>query len=203
MMPGWLKRPGEGGQKGLKLAIFVLALVPLARLITAGLTSRLGANPIEKILHNTGFWTLSLLMLTLAVTPLRQWTGLVWLGRFRRMLGLFAFFYACLHLFTYAVLDQFFDWPNILKDVRKRPYVTIGFSALLMLIPLAATSTEGMIRRLGGARWRKLHRLVYVIALLGVVHFWWLVKKDITQPLAFAVTLSGLLISRAAYARRH
>ena len=134
----------------------------------------------------------------MAVTPLRLWLGWVWLGRFRRMLGLFAFFYGFLHFSIYVVLDQFFDWMGILKDIGKRPYITVGFTALMMMVPLALTSTDGMIRRLGGKRWRSLHRLIYLITLLGGIHFIWLVKKDILIPVIFmtlfcvSLTLRGL-----------
>ncbi len=162
----------------------------------------LGANPIEYITHSTGWWTLGFLLLTLTVTPLRRLTGAAWLLRLRRMLGLFAFFYACLHFTTYLWLDQFFDPAGIAKDLVKRPFITIGFAAFLLLIPLAATSTNAMVRRLGAQRWQKLHRLVYVIAVLGVLHFWWLVKKDIREPLVFAAVLAVLLLARLLYARR-
>lgn len=177
----------------IKMVLFPAALLPFARLVAAGAGGHLGANPIEKITRDTGWWTLTLLLLTLTMTPLRRLSG--WSGwvRLRRMLGLFAFFYACLHFSTYLVLDQFFDWPAILKDIAKRPYITVGFSAFLLLIPLAVTSTEGMIRRLGGRAWRQLHRLVYVAAFAGVVHFTWLVKKDLTRPLIFAASLAALL----------
>ncbi|MEI6353585.1 MAG: protein-methionine-sulfoxide reductase heme-binding subunit MsrQ [Methylococcus sp.] len=181
---------------GFKILIFVLALVPMTRLLMNGYLDALGANPVEKILHNTGFWTLSFLMITLWVTPLRSVTGWTFIGRFRRMLGLFAFFYVVLHFLSYLVLDQFFDWPNILKDISKRPYITVGFSAFLILIPLAVTSTDGMMRRLGGKRWRGLHRWVYLAGFAGVVHFWWLVKKDITEPSLFAIAFSVAMIVR-------
>ncbi len=180
----------------LKILIFVLALVPLTRLLINGYLDALGANPVEKILRNTGFWTLSFLMITLWVTPLRLLTGKTFIGRFRRMLGLFAFFYVVLHFLSYLVLDQFFDWPNILKDISKRPYITLGFSAFLILIPLAASSTDGMMRRLGGKRWRGLHQWVYLAGFAGVVHFWWLVKKDLTEPALFAIAFSGAMLVR-------
>ena len=197
-----LKRLTELGIVRLKAGVFVIAMWPLAKLILLGLQDDLGANPIEKMLRRTGFWTLTMLTLTMAVTPLRQLTGRVWIGRFRRMLGLFAFFYGCLHFTTYLVLDQFFDWPGILKDITKRPYITVGFSAFVLMIPLAATSTDAMLRRLGGQRWRALHRLVYLITAAGVVHFWWLVKKDITEPLIFAILLVLSLTVRQLHARR-
>ena len=176
--------------KGL---VFLAALIPFVKLAWLGWNDGLGANPIEKITRTTGYWTLTFLMITLTATPLRTLSGWNWPVRWRRMLGLFAFFYACLHFLTYLVLDQFFDWPAIVKDIAKRPYITVGFPAFVMLIPLAVTSTSNMVRRLGGKRWKMLHRLVYVIAIAGVVHFWWLVKKDITEPVQFAAVLAVLL----------
>lgn len=196
------KRISEPAIVRLKMLVFVLALLPLAKLMVNGLMDHLGANPIERILRRTGFWTLTMLTLTMAVTPLRQLTGRIWIGRFRRMLGLFAFFYGCLHFATYLVLDQFFDWPGILKDITKRPYITVGFSAFVLMMPLAITSTDAMLRRLGGKRWRALHRLVYLITAAGVIHFWWLVKKDITEPLIFALLLVLSLAVRQFYAQR-
>lgn len=190
------KTPLERRIAWLKSVLFVLALIPAARLLAGALLDSLGANPIEKITHSTGFWTLSFLMLTLAVTPLRRVSGWSWPMRLRRMLGLFAFFYASLHFLTYAVLDQFFDWDGILKDIAKRPYITLGFPAFLLLIPLAITSTDAMLRRLGGRNWKRLHRLVYITAIGGVVHYWWLVKKDLSTPIAFASALSLLLALR-------
>ena len=154
----------------IKAALFVLALLPAARLVVAAFTGGLGVNPIEFVTRSTGTWTLSLLLITLSVTPLRRITGWHWLVRLRRMLGLFAFFYACLHFLTYVWLDQFFDAAAIVRDVVKRPFITVGFAAFVLLIPLAATSTNAMIRRLGGKAWQRLHYLVYPIATLGVVH---------------------------------
>ncbi len=183
----------------LKLALFPLCLVPLALLAVDGYRDKLGANPIEVITHSTGTWTLVFLLITLSVTPLRRITGINALIKLRRMLGLFAFFYACLHFVTYFWLDQFFDWPAIVKDVIKRPFITVGFSAFVLLLPLAATSTNRMMRWMGGRRWQLLHRLVYVIAIGGVVHYLWLVKKDITQPLIYAAVLSLLLGYRLFY----
>ncbi|OAI08596.1 hypothetical protein A1353_24835, partial [Methylomonas methanica] len=142
---------------------------------------------------HTGYWALTFLLITLAVTPLRRLLGWSWLMRLRRMLGLFAFFYAALHFSTYLVLDQFFDWDAIGKDIVKRPYITIGFSAFVLLIPLAMTSNDAMIRRLGGKRWKLLHSVIYLCAIAGVVHFYWLVKKDLTNPIIFAASLSLLL----------
>jgi sulfoxide reductase heme-binding subunit YedZ len=197
------KRLSERTIARLKALIFLLALWPLAKLMILGFQDDLGANPIEKILRNTGFWTLTFLTITMAITPLRQLTQRVWLGRFRRMLGLFAFFYGVLHFSTYLVLDQFFDWANILKDISKRPYITVGFSALVLMTPLAVTSTDAMLKRLGGKRWRRLHRLVYLITAAGVIHFWWLVKKDISEPLIFGALLALSLTVRAYYARQN
>lgn len=186
----------------IKAAIFAASLIPLARLAWLGLHRGLGANPIEYITHSTGWWTLAFLLITLSVTPLRRLTNLTWLLRLRRMLGLFAFLYASLHFTTYIWLDQFFDVKEIVKDVVKRPFITIGFAAFVLLIPLAATSTNAMVRKLGARRWQNLHRLVYLIGGLGVVHFWWLVKKDITEPFIFAILLAALLIFRLLYLLR-
>lgn len=161
-----------------------------------GYLDRLGANPIEFITRSTGTWVLVFLLITLSITPLRRISGWQWLIKLRRMLGLFAFFYACLHFTTYIWLDQFFDIQEIIKDVVKRPFITIGFASFLLLIPLAATSTHAMVRRLGGKNWQRLHRLVYLIAIGGVIHYWWLVKKDLTQPIIYAAILSVLLAYR-------
>src|SRR4249920_1904674 len=188
--------------KWLKAAVFALCLVPLARLTWLGTHHGLGANPIEYISRSTGYWTLTFLLITLTVTPLRRLTGWNWLLRMRRMLGLFAFSYVCLHFTTYIWLDQFFDVPAMLKDIAKRPFITVGFSAFLLLIPLAATSTNAMVKRLGSRRWQRLHRAVYVIATLGVLHFWWLVKKDIREPLIFGTLLGLLFLIRLLYLRR-
>ena len=179
-----------------KLVLFVVCLMPLGLLVWRGFTGGLTANPIEFITHTTGWWALAFLMITLAVTPLRRLLDMPWLLRLRRLLGLYAFFYASLHFLTWLVIDQFFDWEAIIKDIAKRPYITVGFTAFVLLLPLAATSTNAMVRRLGAARWQTLHRLVYVIAVLGVVHFWWLVKKDIREPAVFAMILIVLLGAR-------
>lgn len=175
--------------------LFGLCLLPLLRLIVLGATGGLGANPIEFITRATGTWTLVGLLATLSVTPLRRLTGYAPLLRYRRMLGLFAFFYACLHFVTYLWLDQFFDPSAILRDIAKRPFITVGFAAFVLLIPLALTSTHAMMRRLG-RRWQQLHRLVYAIAIFGVLHYVWLVKKDLTQPLIYAGVLALLLVMR-------
>ena len=182
--------------KWIKAAVFAACLIPLARLVILGFGDGLGANPIEYITHSTGWWTLAFLMITLAVTPVRRLFNQPWLLRLRRMLGLYTFFYASLHFITYIWLDQFFDGPEIVKDVIKRPFITFGFAAFVLLIPLAATSTNAMVKRLGARRWQWLHRLVYLIAALGVIHFWWLVKLDVDEPLLFALILAGLLIAR-------
>lgn len=186
----------------IKAAVFLAALIPLGTLMAGATLDTLGANPIEKITRTTGYWTLSFLLITLTVTPLRILLHQPWLARLRRMLGLFAFFYGSLHFLTYLVLDQFFDWAEIAKDIVKRPYITLGFPAFVLLIPLAVTSTDAMMRRLGGKRWRLLHRLVYAIAIGGVVHFMWLVKKDVTTPATFAVLLAMLLGFRVFNATR-
>jgi len=177
----------------LRVSAFLACLIPLARLLWLGFHDGLGANPIEFITRSTGTWTLTFLLATLAITPLRRLSGWPWPIRLRRMLGLFAFFYACLHFTTYIWLDQFFDLSGIYRDILKRPFITIGFSSFLLLIPLAATSTQAMMRRLGGRNWQRLHRLVYLVAIGGVVHYWWLVKKDVTQPAIYAAVLALLL----------
>lgn len=181
-----------------KPLLFLVCLLPLARLLYLGISGGLGANPIEFITRSTGTWTLVSLLLTLTVTPLRRLTGRNELIRYRRMFGLFAFFYACLHFTTYIWLDQFFDLGGILRDIYKRPFITVGFTAFLLLLPLAVTSTNAMMRRLG-RRWQPLHRLVYLIALLGVLHYLWLVKKDLTPPLIYAGLLLILLSLRLPF----
>jgi methionine sulfoxide reductase heme-binding subunit len=173
--------------------VFLACLGPLARLGWKAYNQGLGANPIEVITHSTGDWTLIFLLVTLAVTPLRKLTGQLWLIRFRRMFGLFAFFYVVLHFLTYIWLDKFFDVHEMLVDIAKRKFITVGFTGFLLLIPLAITSTSGWIRRLGGKRWQRLHQLIYLSATAGVIHYWWLVKKDIHKPLEYAIVLSVLL----------
>lgn len=186
----------------MKRVVFVAAFLPLAYLAWGGATDRLGANPIEAITRDTGTWTLRFLVLTLAVTPLRRLTGWNAVIGVRRTLGLSAFFYGTLHLLTYLWLDQFFDVPAILRDVVKRPFITAGMTAFLLMVPLALTSTAGTIRRLGGVAWRRLHRLVYAAACAGVAHYWWLVKADISRPLAYATIVAALLGLRVVWARR-
>jgi sulfoxide reductase heme-binding subunit YedZ len=190
----------------LKVAVFLSCLLPLAWLLwkffgpTPGDMStwgvRLGANPIEKITHTTGDWTLRFLLITLAITPLRKLLGAPALIKFRRMFGLFAFFYASLHFTTYIWLDKFFNLHEMLADIAKRKFITVGFTAFLLLIPLALTSTAGWIRRLGGKRWQALHRLIYVSAIAGVIHYLWLVKADIRKPLIYGAILAVLLLYR-------
>jgi methionine sulfoxide reductase heme-binding subunit len=177
----------------IKPALFVISLVPLVVLIQKGLNNDLGANPVETINRFTGDWVLRFLLITLAITPLRRLFGWNALLRYRRMLGLFAFFYVCLHFLSYAWLDQYFAIADIIKDVAKRPYITVGFACFLMLIPLAATSTNAMIRRLGARRWQRLHRLVYLVGVGGIVHFLWLVKSDLREPLIYGAILAVLL----------
>lgn len=203
--------------KWIKPPLFILCLLPLVFLLLQAfheqlhadsllaflrLDPDLGANPIEKVTHTTGDWILIFLCITLAVTPARRFLGQPWLIRFRRMFGLFAFFYACLHFLTYIWLDQFFSWSSILKDVAKRPFITAGFTAFVLLIPLALTSTAGWIRRLGGKRWQQLHRLIYVSAIAGVVHYYWLVKSDVRIPMMYAAIVTVLLGFRAVQALR-
>ena len=179
-----------------KILIFIAALLPLAALVWRGFHDGLGANPIEVITHTTGDWTLRLILTTLAITPLRKLTRQYWLIGVRREIGLFAFFYALLHFTTYIWLDKFFDLHEMIKDVYKRPFITAGFTAFVLLIPLAITSTAGWIRRLGGKNWQRLHRLIYVSAIVGVIHYIWLVKADVRKPLQYAFVLSVLLLYR-------
>ncbi len=179
-----------------KALIFLAAFIPLARLVWKALHDGLGANPIEVITHSTGDWTLILVLTTLLISPLRRLTHQYWIIGLRRMIGLFAFFYGVLHFLTYIWLDKFFDVHEMLKDIAKRPFITVGFSAFVLLIPLAITSTRGWIRRLGGKNWQRLHRLIYVTGILGVIHYLWLVKADLRKPLEYASALSVLLFYR-------
>src|SRR5437870_868455 len=201
----------------LKILIFVAALGPLAWLIRAGLTGNLSANPLSDITNETGVWTLRFVCVTLSITPLRRLTGWNALIRFRRMTGLFAFFYGTLHFLTYVIADRFagLDFPdgilalstlrNLAKsvgqDIYKRPFITIGFSAWTSMVPLAVTSTAGSIRRLGGKRWNRVHRLVYLTAALGVVHYYWLVKADIQRPVTYGVIVAALLGFRVYWSK--
>ena len=176
----------------IKPVVFLICLLPLTMLLWDGFHDALGANPVEKITHRTGDWSLRFLLVTLSVTPLRKLFGWKFLMRYRRMFGLFAFFYVCLHFSTYLVFDHFFDLGEIAKDIVKRPYITVGFTAFVLLIPLAVTSTNKMKKRLG-KRWQRLHQLVYVVAVCGILHYLWLVKADLLQPLIHAAILILLL----------
>lgn len=202
----------------LKPAIFVAALGPFAWLVWAGLTGNLSANPLEDLTNQTGLWTLRFLCITLAVTPVRRITRWNPLIRFRRMTGLFAFFYGSMHFLTYAIADRFagLDFPDgivavstlrnliasVGDDVYKRPFITLGFTAFMLILPLALTSTAGMIRRLGGRRWQALHRLIYASAIIAVLHYWWLVKVDLRSPQRYAILIGVLLMFRLVWARR-
>jgi sulfoxide reductase heme-binding subunit YedZ len=179
-----------------KRTLLALCLVPAALLIWRGFEGRLGANPVEFIEHNTGDWTLRFLLITLGVTPLRKIFNQPLLTRYRRMLGLFSFFYACVHLSMYLTFDQAFDLKGIWADVMKRPYITVGSAGLLMLIPLAVTSTAAMVRRMGPKNWQLLHRLIYFATAAGVIHYYWLVKSDVRQPLMYGAILTLLMIYR-------
>ena len=179
-----------------KVAVFLLSLVPAGWLTWGAFNDKLGANPIEYITRDTGDWTLRFLLTTLAVTPLRKILRKPDLIRFRRMLGLCAFFYGCLHLLTYVWLDKFFEFGEMVMDVAKRPFITAGAVAFLTMLPLAFTSTSGWIRRLGGKRWQMLHRLIYVSAAAGVIHYYWLVKSDIRMPVLYGAILGLLLVYR-------
>ncbi|MGE5476431.1 MAG: sulfite oxidase heme-binding subunit YedZ [Bacteroidales bacterium] len=191
MAPVWVSR-------WLKPAVFAVSLLPLAWLVWHALFGYLGVNPVETLNRTLGDWALRFVLIALAVTPLRKVTGWAPLARLRRMLGLFAFFYVCLHLSSYVGIDLYFDWPALLKDVVKRRYITLGMVAFVLLLPLAATSTDRMIRRLGGRNWRRLHLLVFPIAVLGVAHYWMMVKADIRQPALYAAVLAALLLYRLA-----
>jgi sulfoxide reductase heme-binding subunit YedZ len=201
----------------LKPLVFIAALGPAAWLVWAALTGNLSANPLSDLTNETGVWTLRFLCITLAITPLRRLTGWNQVIRFRRMVGLFAFFYGTLHFLTYVIVDRFagLDFPNgivawttvrnlatsVSEDIYKRPFITVGFTAWSTLVPLAVTSTAGMIRRLGGRRWNQLHRLIYVTASAGVIHYWWLVKADIRRPITYGVVVGLLLAFRIYWAR--
>jgi sulfoxide reductase heme-binding subunit YedZ len=188
----------------LKPALFLLCLLPLASLVWRALEiggTNLGANPVEKIQDTFGQWGLRMLLITLAVTPLRDWFNAAWLIQLRRMLGVYAFFYILLHFLTWLILDQDLYWAGILPDIARRPFITIGFLAFLLLIPLAITSTNGMMRRLG-KRWKTLHRLIYVIVLLGIWHYYWQVKADVREPLIYLGLALVLLGWRAWKMRR-
>lgn len=180
--------------------VFALGLAPLAWIVWDTAHGQLGTDPVAQLEHRTGLWALRLLLATLAITPLRRLTRHAGLVRYRRMVGLFAFFYACVHLTTYLVVDLGGYWSQLLSEIAKRPYMTVGFTAWLLLVPLAATSTRGMMRRLGG-RWQRLHRLVYPAALLAILHFLWLVKADRREPLAYLAVLAVLMLARVRWPR--
>jgi len=182
--------------KALKTPVFLLCLGPAGLLVWKGFHDLLGANPLDVITRSTGLWTLIFILITLGVSPLRKLLKLPWLIRFRRMLGLFAFFYGCLHLTTYVWLDKFFNVPEMLHDIVKRRFITAGMTAWALMLPLALTSTAGWIRRLGGKRWQALHRLIYFSAAAGVIHFIWLVKADLRRPLTYGAVLAILLAFR-------
>jgi len=187
-------------QKLIKPVVFILCLLPASWLVWAFLSDQLGANPFEALTRDSGEWTLRFLLLTLLMTPLRTVFKWSWPLRLRRMLGLYAFFYATLHLLTYIVFDQFFDWEEIVIDIAKRPFITVGMTAWILLLPLAVTSTNKMMKRLG-KKWKKLHRLVYLIGILGVLHFFWLVKADLQEPIIYMVIL--LILFGVRLAKQH
>lgn len=194
------KTPNKQQLVRIKNIVFVLCLIPLFRLVWLGFNDNLSANPVEFVEHSTGYWSLFILLATLSLTPIRLLTGRVWQLQLRRMLGLYMFFYACLHITTYLWLDYSFIWPDIIKDIIKHPYVLVGSAAFLLSIPLAVTSNNFMIKKLRD-RWKPLHQSVYAIAILGTIHFLWLVKKDLREPLLFIAILTVLLGIRIYYAR--
>jgi methionine sulfoxide reductase heme-binding subunit len=193
-----MKIPSKKQMSWIKAFVFLFCLIPLSRLAWLGLQNDLSANPIEFIERSTGFWTLFILLSTLSLTPIRLLTGRAWQIQLRRMLGLFMFFYACLHITSYVWLDFSFNWADITKDIIKHPRILVGFAAFILTIPLAITSNNAMVRLLR-ERWKQLHQLVYFIATLGIVHFWLLVKKDIREPLLYAGILLVLLAIRIYY----
>jgi len=182
--------------KWTKVAVFVICLIPFVDLLWRFISGNLGINPVETLQHGTGDWTIRFIVFTLCITPFRKLFKVPDLIRFRRMLGLFAFFYVSLHFLTYLGPDQSFDVSGMWKDVYKRPFITVGFAAFVSLIPLAITSTAGWIRRLGGKRWQMLHRLIYFAAVCGVIHYYWLVKSDVRKPLFYGTLVAILLLWR-------
>ena len=186
----------------IKPILFCVCLVPFIVLVMQAFAGSLGVNPVEEMTHRTGDWTLRFLLITLSVTPIRRLANMPWLIKIRRMLGLYVFFYAFLHFVTYIWFDQYFDWMEILIDIPKRPFITVGFVAFILLIPLSITSTNKMMQRLKN-NWVKLHRLIYVIAALGVLHFLWVVKADTFEPLVYASILLVLFVYRAYYQRKN
>jgi len=193
--PGGLATLSPSGVRAIKLLVWILALLPFARLLYLGATAQFGANPLEFVTRSTGTWTLVMLCATLAITPLRRFTGWNWLIKLRRMLGLFAFFYAVQHFLLWLGVDRGFDVAYMIKDIAKRPFITVGFAAFVLLVPLAATSTNGMVKRLGGKRWQALHKAVYAIAVLGILHFWWhkAGKNDFGEVSIYAAVVFVLL----------
>ena len=196
------KAPSTATVQRVKWALIFLGMLPLMRLVVGYFTNQLGANPIELITRSTGTWTLVGLAVTLSITPLRKLLSWPWLVRLRRTAGLLAFFYVCLHFTTYIWFDRFFDVQDIVKDVIKRPFITVGFAAFLLFIPLAVTSNNTLIKKLGAKLWQRIHYLVYLIAILGVIHYWWLVKKDLTQPIIYACVFAVLLGLRVMWKLR-
>lgn len=196
-----MKTPTQTQVKQIKRLLFFVCLIPLIRLFWLGYQDDLGANPVEFIEHSTGYWALFILLATLSLTPIRLVTKTAWVMQLRRMLGLFMFFYACVHLVIYIVLDYSLLWDEIYLDIIDHPYIIVGLLAFVLSIPLAVTSTNKMIKRLG-KKWKTLHKSVYLVAVLGVVHFWWLVKKDIREPLLFAAVLALLFLVRWFYNRQ-
>jgi sulfoxide reductase heme-binding subunit YedZ len=182
----WMKRV-------IKPSVFVLSLLPFGLLLYNFFTDNLSANPLDDITDTTGTWTLRFLMITLSVTPLVKITGWGILSQLRRMCGLYAFFYGSMHFLTYLWFDKFFEWEEILPDIPKRPFILVGFTSLMLMVPLALTSWNRMVKRLGGKRWKRLHRLVYLVAIGGVLHYLWLVKADITRPMTYGALLAVLL----------
>ncbi len=197
------KNPSSPAVQRVKWVLIAAGMLPLARLVIGFFMDQLGANPIELITRSTGTWTLVGLAVTLSITPLRKLLNWPWLVRLRRTAGLLAFFYVCLHFTTYIWFDRFFDVEDIIKDVIKRPFITVGFAAFLLFIPLAVTSSNAIIKKLGAKLWQRIHYLVYLIAILGVVHYWWLVKKDLTQPIIYACVFGVLLGLRIFWKLRH
>jgi len=193
-----MKSPSQTVVLTLKCIVFLLCLGPFSVLLWKGFHEDLGANPVDVLTRSTGKWTLTFLLITLAVTPVRKLANSPWLIRFRRMVGLFAFFYGTLHLTTYLWFDKSFNFPEMLRDIAKRRFITAGMTAYALMLPLALTSTTGWIRRLGGKRWQGLHRLIYFSAAAGVVHFIWLIKADLRRPLTYGAILASLLAFRAA-----
>ncbi len=187
-----------------KTLVFIACLLPLTFLITNFFLQKLGANPVETIIRDTGLWSLRFLMMTLCITPLRKLVGWQWGMKIRRMLGLYAFFYACLHFTAYLWFEEFFDFAAIWTDVMERPFITMGFITFVLMIPLAITSTHAMIKKLGGKRWQQLHRLVYLIAITSILHFWWMAdsKGVLTTPIIYAVIIAILLLMRIFFLKK-